>query len=279
MKFNDPPIRSKIELLGVAFDCVTEEEAVNWICSRSESGQGGFIVTANLDHLRRCRIDPTYAQMVANADLVVADGMPLIWASRLRGKPDLPERVAGSTLVLQLCAAAAHRNISIFLLGGDPGVAERAASVLVQKHPQLVIAGTHCPPFGYEKDSKNMSDIQAALAGSHPGILLVALGSPKQEKLINEVRHIHPGACWIGVGISLSFVTGDVTRAPIWMQQCGMEWVHRLAQEPRRLFARYILHGIPWGLRLLSMSIVDRLAGMISAIHRSPGRGLGRSKP
>lgn len=275
MKSIEPPIQNRVELLGVAFDCVTEDETVNWICSRSESGQGGFIVTANLDHLRRCRVDPTYARMVANADLVIADGMPLIWASKLRGKPVLPERVAGSTLVLRLCAAAARRNIHIFLLGGDPGVAERAASALLQEYPQLVIAGTHCPPLGYENDLKKMSDIQAALTASQPGIVLVALGSPKQEKLIEQVRHIHPGACWIGVGISLSFVTGDVARAPIWMQRSGLEWLHRLAQEPRRLFARYILHGIPWGLRLLLRSILDRLVSVSSnnSSFSRPGPG------
>ena len=270
MRSDQPSIQSKVELLGVTFDCVTEDEAVDWICSRSELGHGGFIVTANLDHLRRCRIDPSYANLVAKADLVVADGMPLIWASRLRGKPLLPERVAGSTLVLRLCAAAADRNIQIFLLGGDPGVADRAASELVENYPELVIAGAHCPPFGFENDVQKMSDIKAALAAVNPGIILVALGSPKQERLIEEIRHIHPAACWIGVGISLSFVAGDIARAPIWMQKCGLEWAHRLGQEPRRLFARYILHGIPWGLKLLSLSIVDRFFGTLPSKSHSP---------
>lgn len=270
MRSDQPPIQNKVELLGVAFDCVTEDEAVDWICSRSASGQGGFIVTANLDHLRRCRTDPTYANLVAMADLVVADGMPLIWASRLRGKPSLPERVAGSTLVLRLCAAAAHRNIQIFLLGGDPSVAERAACKLLKEYPQLVIAGAHCPPFGFENDLQKMSDIKSALSEVNPGIILVALGSPKQERLIEEIRHLHPAACWIGVGISLSFVAGDVARAPIWMQNCGLEWAHRLGQEPRRLFARYILHGIPWGLKLLSLSLFDRFIGAFSAKSHSP---------
>jgi N-acetylglucosaminyldiphosphoundecaprenol N-acetyl-beta-D-mannosaminyltransferase len=251
---------ARTRLLGVELDCVTENEAVDWICGRAASGAGGFVVTANLDHLRRCRRDPAYARLVEQADLVVADGMPLIWASRLRGTPRLPERVAGSTLTVRICEAAAQRGVSVFLLGGAPGVAERAAARLVELNPGLRIAGVHCPPLGFESDEAMMSDVRSAVTAASPNLVLVALGSPKQERLISRIRDLRPSACWMGVGISLSFVAGDVRRAPLWMQKAGLEWLHRLAQEPRRLFARYVLHGIPWGCVLMMNAAADRFS-------------------
>ena len=246
-------------LLGVEFACLTETQAVEWVCDRASSGVGAFVVTANLDHLRRCCVDPEYRTLVEESDLVVADGMPLIWASRVQGAPLLPERVAGSSMTIALCAQAASRGLSVYLLGGDEGVAEEAAATLIDKHPDIRIAGFHCPPFGFEKDESEMELIRSKLAEAKPDLILVALGSPKQEKLIRAIRGTCPEACWMGVGISLSFITGDVVRAPKWVQRAGLEWLHRLIQEPRRLFKRYIVQGIPWGLRLLAHAARKRL--------------------
>lgn len=248
----------RTRLLGVSVDCVSESESVHWICNRAISGRGGFVITVNLDHLRRYRLDESYQSLVESADLVVADGMPLVWASRIRGQPYLPERVAGSTMCLQLCEEAANRGIPIFLLGGDPGIAERAAQILVQQYPELRISGTYCPPFGFERDPASMNRLTDAIAIDPPMIVLVALGSPKQERLIGQLREHYQKHCWMGVGISLSFIAGDVARAPVWMQRVGLEWAHRLAQEPRRLFARYIIYGIPWGFVLLSSALINR---------------------
>lgn len=245
-------------LFGIDFACVTEEQAVEWVCARASSHTGAFIVTANLDHLRRCCVDETYRQLVKEADLVVADGMPLIWASRVQGAPLLPERVAGSSMTVALCERAAETGLSVFLLGGDEGVAKQASTRLVEQHPKIGIAGTYCPPFGFEHNESQMAEIQMRLREAQPDLVLVALGSPKQEKLIREIRSVCPQACWIGVGISLSFITGDVKRAPEWVQRVGLEWMHRLLQEPRRLFRRYVIQGIPWGLRLLAHSAKAR---------------------
>lgn len=248
-----------MSLFGVEFACITESQSVNWVCDRAASGKGGFVVTANLDHLRRCCVDPGYRELVDGADLVVADGMPLIWASKVQGEPLLPERVAGSSMTITLCERAAQRGLSIYLLGGDEGVAERAAEVLRNRHPGIQIAGCHCPPFGFEKSEQDMDTIRDGLTAASPDIVLVALGSPKQEKLIRDIRSVCPGACWIGVGISLSFITGDVSRAPEWVQKAGIEWLHRLIQEPKRLFRRYVIQGIPWGLRLMAHSVKARV--------------------
>lgn len=249
----------RIALLGVDIDCVDQAGTIDWIARRVQAGRGGFVVTVNLDHLRRCVKDPSYANLVARADLVVADGMPLIWASRLRGRRQLPERVAGSSTMIDLCERAARDGVGVFLLGGDPGVAERAGTELQSRFGGLRIAGVRCPPFGFESDDAEIDAIREQIRSSDAGIVLVALGSPKQERLIDRIRDCQPAACWMGVGISLSFVAGDVRRAPVWLQRLGLEWVHRLVQEPRRLFKRYIVHGIPWGLRLMIESAIDRV--------------------
>ena len=248
-----------MSLFGIEFACITESQSVQWVCDQAASGRGAFVVTANLDHLRRCCVEPSYRELVDDADLVVADGMPLIWASKVQGPPLLPERVAGSSMTVSLCERAAQLGLSIYLLGGDEGVAERAADVLKGRHRGIQIAGWYCPPFGFEKDEHEMRVIRDGLTSASPDIVLVALGSPKQEKLIREIQSVCPGACWIGVGISLSFITGDVARAPEWVQRMGIEWLHRLIQEPKRLFRRYVIQGIPWGLRLMAHSIKARM--------------------
>lgn len=275
-----PPTQApRTRLMGVAIDCVTQDQAADWICDRAARGAGGLVVTVNLDHLRRCATDPSYADLVRRADLVVADGMPLIWASRLQGPPLLPERVAGSTMMVDLCRRAAERALPVFLLGGDPGVADRAARVLAERFPGFRCAGTLCPPFGFESDPAEVARIESAVRDSRARIVLVALGSPKQERLADRLRPVAPDACWIGVGISLSFVTGDVRRAPVWIQRIGLEWLHRLCQEPRRLFRRYIIHGIPWAARLMAHAAVHRLTSTKPAAPADPADPAPRSHP
>lgn len=239
-----------IELLGVRLHAVTERGCIDHLLDEMEKGRGGVVVTPNLDHLRRARSDVNFGAMLAEADLVVADGMPLVWASRLQGTP-LPERVAGSNLISTLSAAAASRGRSVFLLGGSAGTADGAARVLRERYPNLKIAGSYFPPVGFEDNPREMAGIIAAVSGAKPDIVYVALGSPKQERLIAKLRPILPGAWWLGVGNSFSFLCGDVRRAPLWMQKIGLEWVHRLIQEPRRLFRRYIVVGVPFAGALL----------------------------
>ena len=207
--------------------------------------------------MARLHRDAEFRRLIGPATLFVADGMPLVWASRLQGTP-LPERVPGSNLISILSHGAAGRGRSVFLLGGDEGTAEGAADVLLSRDPDLRIAGTLYPPMGFENDPEEMGRIRDTLADSSPDIVYVALGSPKQERLIRGIRDLLPGAWWVGVGISFSFLTADVRRAPTWMQRVGLEWVHRLAQEPGRLARRYLLHDIPFALVLFGDALCRR---------------------
>lgn len=250
----------RVILRGFAFDAVTLKGTIDRMLAGLDAGRGGWLVTSNLDHLRRAGEDEAFADILRTADLVVADGMPLVWAANVSGTP-LPERVAGSTLSGRLAGAAAEAKRSIFLLGGNPGVAEAAADSLRAEHPDLVIAGTHCPPLGFENDPEASAAIRTLLVASKADLVYVALGSPKQERLIGQLRAegVLPSAWWVGVGISLSFLCGEVSRAPGWVQAIGLEWVHRLVQEPRRLARRYLLEGLPFAFGLFVWAAWNRL--------------------
>jgi N-acetylglucosaminyldiphosphoundecaprenol N-acetyl-beta-D-mannosaminyltransferase len=228
------------------------------IVDAAETKQGHWTITANLDHLRRYRKEPLAKELVDDADLVVADGMPLIWASRLVGGA-LPERVTGSNMIWSISEAACARRQSVFLLGGDPGVAERAAGILLRRYDGLDVTDTLCPPPGFESDINELERIQRRIVDASPEIIFVALGFPKQDLLIRRLRQVLPTASYVGVGISLSYMTGEVPRAPRWTHALGLEWLYRLAREPRRLARRYLVKGLPFAIRLLCSAAFHRV--------------------
>jgi len=261
-----------VDLCGIEYAAITESQCISHVMDALHAGRGGWVVTANLDHMRRLMRDASYRQLCDGASLVVADGMPLIWASRVAGRP-LPERVPGSSMVRTLSQAASKAKRSLFLLGGDADTAKRSAALLAEQCPGLTIAGTHCPPIGFEHDVEQMRQLRQRLIEANPDIVYVALGSPKQERLIADLRNDLPVTWWMGVGISFSFLCGDVRRAPRWMQKAGLEWVHRLCQEPRRLAKRYLFQGMPFAFELFVRSIVLRFrSGSAATEVASPDR-------
>ena len=162
--------------------------------------------------------------------------------------------MAGASLIFSLSEAAAASGKSVYLLGGEPGVPARAAAALGRRYPGLLVAGVHSPPFGFEREPGEVEAIAARLARAKPDIVFVGLGFPKQERLIAAVAPGLPGAWFIGCGAAIPFAAGTLPRAPHWMQRLGLEWVHRLASEPRRLFRRYLTDDVPFALRLLVTS-------------------------
>jgi N-acetylglucosaminyldiphosphoundecaprenol N-acetyl-beta-D-mannosaminyltransferase len=246
--------------MGAPMAVVTEGDAVRAIVDAAVTGSGHWTITANLDHIRRYHRDPAQRALIDDADMVVADGTPLIWASRLAGEP-LPERVSGSSMVWSICEAASASGQSIFLLGGDPGVAERAADVFRNAYPGLEIAGTGCPPVGFENNDQELDRIKREVTDAAPRIVFVALGFPKQDLLIRALCGSLPSASFLGVGISLSYATGDLSRPPAWICNLGLEWAYRLRQEPtRRLVRRYIVDGLPFAMQLTIAAARHRVA-------------------
>lgn len=249
-----------VDLLDLRLHAVTEAQCVELILDELDDGRGGWVITPNLDILRQASQRPELRALVQRADLLVADGMPLLWAAKMQGTP-LPERVAGSNLISSLSAGAADRKRSLFLLGGMPGTADAAAAILKARHPELEVRGTYCPAFGFEKDPAQVDAIADAVREAAPDIVFVALGFPKGEHLTDRIRAARPEAWWVGVGISFSFLTGEVQRAPPWMQRAGLEWVHRLGQEPGRLAKRYLVHDIPFAGQLFARAAARRWKG------------------
>ena len=247
----------RIDLMGIQLAAFDEAECVKTVLMLLGRGRGGNLLTMNLDHARRyfsggpCRLD------YDNATIRVADGMPLVWASRLIGKP-LPQRITGSNLIFSLTASAAEMGYPVYFLGGNPGTAEASAKILQAESPKLKIAGVECPEFGFDHNQIEIDQMVDRVVQSGAKIIYVALGYPREEMVIKHLKERCPEAWIIGVGISFSFVSGDVKRAPRWMQKIGFEWLFRLIQEPKRLYPRYLLQGIPFFFKFMLKAAFNR---------------------
>jgi N-acetylglucosaminyldiphosphoundecaprenol N-acetyl-beta-D-mannosaminyltransferase len=250
--------RGRVRLAGFEFDLLTEAEVIRHIVSESAAGSGGWVATPNVDICQRVRREPALRELVRGATLVVPDGMPLLWAARLRGAP-LAERVTGSSLIFSLTSAAASAGRSVYLLGGDPGVPDLAGRELARRYPELRVAGAYAPELGFEASPEAMALIRERLGQARPDIVYVGLGFPKQERLIAELTAVLPGAWFIGCGAAIPFAAATLPRAPVWMQRSGLEWAFRLLKEPRRLFRRYLVDDAPYAAYLLFSSAMERV--------------------
>jgi N-acetylglucosaminyldiphosphoundecaprenol N-acetyl-beta-D-mannosaminyltransferase len=222
---------------GLPLTPLTRTEAVDAVMKLIESGRPSFFITANLHYAMLTAERPELGPLNERAAFILADGAPLVWASRL-GPVRLPERVAGSDLIYDLSERAALDGKSLYLLGGDEGIAEQAGLKLQALYPGLKIAGTACPPPGSlvgEGCRKIIKDIHAA----KPDLLMVALGQPKGELWIDQhLQELGVPVC-VQVGATLDFVAGKVNRAPVFFQKTGLEWAYRTYTDPARLAPRY----------------------------------------
>jgi exopolysaccharide biosynthesis WecB/TagA/CpsF family protein len=209
-----------------------------------------------VDFLVQSRRDAELRKILDDAHLVVCDGTPLVWLSRLLRRA-LPERVAGSDLVPQLLTRATEQNWSVFFLGGQEQVLQMAMEKLQKQHPSLRIAGGYSPPFA-PLDTMDHDGICARIRETKPDVLLVSFGCPKQEKWIARNYEAAGVPVCIGVGATIDFLAGSVKRAPLWMQVAGMEWIFRLAQEPRRLLKRYATDLVVFGIGAVKEILSNR---------------------
>lgn len=245
------------ELMNVRIDNVDMKTAVYKIEELIRNSNNAYVVTPNVDHIIKLQTDIEFKEIYNNADLVLADGMPLIWASKIL-KKSLKEKVSGSDIFPKLCQYVANKGYAVFFLGAAPGVVDKAAEKLKQKYPGLKVVGIYSPSYGFEKNTEECNKIISMIKNAKPDILFVGVGAPKQEKWIYKYKDQYNVPVSIGIGTSFDFVAGTIKRAPVWMQKCGLEWFYRFCKEPRRLFKRYFVHDMKF-IKLLIREYVSTL--------------------
>lgn len=249
-----------IDLAGVQIMPWTEEQVVTHVMTSlaSASGaRGGWIVTPNVDILRKISRDPAIAALARRATLTVADGMPLVWAAAIQRTP-IPERVTGASLLERLCAAAAEHGRRVLLFGGAEGIADEAVRQLQRRYPGLMAAGWS-PPFRAQATDDDLAQMRTRMRADGADLVFCGFGFPKQERIIAELVDDFPDTWFVGCGASVTFAAGHIPRAPGWMQRFGLEWVHRLYREPTRMFRRYIVEDLPFAVRLLAAALAKRI--------------------
>jgi len=252
-------------ILGIPMDNLSMKETIEKIFSFIEEYPKNpyprQIATVNVDFvvntlkfsLFKIR-HPELLEILNLADLVIADGMPIVWASKLIGD-SLKSRVAGSDLVPELAEEASKRSKSIYFLGGREGIGRVAANILKQKYPDLIIAGCDAPFVHVDGEKiydalENDQVIVEKINSSGADILLIGFGNPKQEVWFNRNKTALKVPVSIGIGGTFEFIAGTVSRAPVWMQKIGLEWIYRILQDPKRLWKRYFIGFFKFGIMI-----------------------------
>lgn len=231
---------SRMKFMNTEIDNLTMQETLKAIDTLIQKNADAYVVTPNVDHIVQLETNTDLQKVYADADLILTDGRPLLWIAKLYGTP-IKEKVSGSDLFPLLCRLAAQKEYKMFFLGASEGVAAKAAENLKKRYPGLQIVGTYSPPYGFEKDESEVFKIENMIKRVQPHILIVGLGCPKQEKFIWNNRKRLGVPVSLGLGASFDFEAGNLKRAPKWMQECGLEWLFRITQDPKRMFKRYII--------------------------------------
>lgn len=226
--------------MNTEIDNITMEETLNYIGILIRKNKHSYVVTPNVDHIVQLERGGELCEVYQNADLILADGKPLLWIAKWYGTP-IKEKISGSDLFPLLCKMAAEKGYTMFFLGAAEGVAANAAKNLQKKYPNLVIVGTYSPPYGFEEDKKEMLKIKKMIRAAKPHILIVGLGCPKQELFIFHNKEALNVPISLGLGASLDFEAGNLKRAPQWMAKHGLEWLFRITQDPKRMIKRYLV--------------------------------------
>ncbi|NNE00824.1 MAG: WecB/TagA/CpsF family glycosyltransferase [Pirellulaceae bacterium] len=229
--------RNQVEIWDVPFDVITLDQSLQHISRLIHRGEPSYVITANLNYVMLHHRNDDLRAITRDADLIVADGQPIVWRSKLGDRP-LPERVAGSEMIYEIGRYAGEKGWSIYFLGGEAGVAQSCATELARLYPGMKIAGVESPPFRPLTDPEQRAQ-DHRIQTSGADILLVAFGQPKGELWIHEHYKRLGVPVNIQLGASFDFVAGNVIRAPKICQAIGMEWFYRMVSDPRRLVKRY----------------------------------------
>lgn len=234
---------NRMKFLNTEIDNLTMQESLEIIDELINRKNPSYVVTPNVDHIVKLEEDIEFQDVYKNADLILTDGMPLIWISKMKKTP-IKEKVSGSDLFPKVCELAAKKGYRVFLLGAAEGVADTAARNLKEKYNGLNVVGTYSPSYGFEKNEDEINHIINIVRNVKPDILAVGLGAPKQEKFIYKYKDDLNVPVSLAIGASIDFEAGNINRAPKWMQKVGLEWFYRLCKEPKRMFKRYLIDDI-----------------------------------
>lgn len=226
-------------ILDVPVSTINLPIAVQSILGWIKEGNSQYVCVRDVHGIMRAQEDPELMSIHDGAGLITPDGMPLVWIMRARGYKDVG-RVCGADLVAALCHASQSSRARHYFYGGKPGVAKRMAAELLRQFPDLQVVGMDTPPFGALTPEEDAVATQA-IADTQPDIVWVGLSTPKQEYWMRDHVGRIPGATLLGIGAAFDFYAGDVKRAPRWMHHSGLEWLHRLISEPKRLWRRYLV--------------------------------------
>jgi N-acetylglucosaminyldiphosphoundecaprenol N-acetyl-beta-D-mannosaminyltransferase len=237
---NNQQFEDRVAIGVIRISNVTWPKAIGRVEELIRFGSEEYVLTPNVDHIVQAASDPYLRKIYDECPLVLADGMPIIWASHLLGTP-LKEKISGSDFLIRFCRVSAKAGYRIFFLGGGDNAAEISADILRRRYPGLKIVGIHSPPFGFENDEVSNARVLEKINSAHPDLIFVGLGTPKQEKWIYENRHRYHARVSFPVGAGFDFLSGKSHRAPLWMRRSGFEWFWRLLLDPKRLFHRYLI--------------------------------------
>jgi N-acetylglucosaminyldiphosphoundecaprenol N-acetyl-beta-D-mannosaminyltransferase len=241
-------MNDRVRIGRLPIDRLTFEGALDAVERMITEKRGGTVFTPNVDHVVMAEHDPLFQEAYELASLSLVDGKPVLWAARALG-PGLPEKISGSDFVPALLDRAAERGWRVYLLGGASGSAERAREVLEVRG--IAVAGFAAPKIPVSAKLADHRAIGDSIAHTKPDLVLVGLGAPKQELFSTAIRDAVRPAVLIGCGATIDFLAGVVPRAPKWISEAGLEWLYRLAKEPRRLWRRYLLRDPEFALVVL----------------------------
>lgn len=236
-----------IKMFGITIHKFSMNDAIDVLQEWLQFGSADckYVVTPNVDHIVQLEKNAAFKQAYDHASMVVADGKPVVLASKILGKA-LPETVPGSDLVPNIFERFQQKNLplKIYLLGAMPGVGEVAAANIKAHWPMVEVVGILSPDFGFEKDSAYCDRICQSVAEAKADLLVIGLGAPKQEIWVDKYAHQLPVKVALCVGATIDFLAGNKPRAPMWMRKCGLEWLHRMGSEPKRLVKRYLVDAV-----------------------------------
>jgi len=231
---------ARIKFMNIEIDNLTMQEALQAIEQLIQENKSAYVVTPNVDHIVQLETNKEFQDVYANASLILTDGKPLLWIAKWYGTP-IKEKISGSDLFPLLCDMASKKGYTMYFLGAAKGVAAKAARNLAKRMKRLNVVGTYSPPYGFEKNIVEMEKIKSKIKEVKPDILVVGLGSPKQEIFMYHHCKELGVPISFGFGASFDFEAGNLKRAPRWMAEHGLEWLFRITQDPKRMAKRYLI--------------------------------------